>query len=122
MPIAIGGTVVVRVNGRSIAVMADVKHSFTDESRELARGVDGHTRVKFIPEVPFVEFKASDISDVDTEELAAAENVTVTLEKRNQKLGTLVAAYQVNQVETDDIDASFVLRFEGTEKAHETLG
>jgi len=109
------------MDGRSITVMGDIKHSFDEESKELRKGVDGHVNIKVIPEVPFIELKASDVDDVDVQDFSTAEDVTITIEKRNQKIGTLVNAHQVNQVEVDDIESTMVFRFEGTEKAHETL-
>ena len=118
----IGGTAVVRVGGKSVDVMGNIKHSFDLEEKEIRRGVDGHFNVKVTPVTPFIEIEVSDSSLLNVQELSDAENVSVTIEKRNGKLETLVDADQVNRVEVDDIESTFTLRFEGKAKPVETLG
>lgn len=118
----IGGTAVVRVGGASIDVMGNIKHSFDLEEKEIRRGVDGHSNIKVTPVTPFIEIEVSDSSLLDVQKLSSAEGVSVTVEKRNGKLLTLVDAHQVNRVEVDDIESTFTLRYEGTAKPVETLG
>jgi hypothetical protein len=76
-------------------------------------GADAVHGYKEVPQVPFIEGKITDSSDLDLAELCDVVDATVTLELANGKVIVLRDAWYAGEGTVDTDEGEIGVRFEG---------
>jgi len=115
------GTASFLFEGNVLNLVGDLTYSLAIESSELVKGMDSHVGEVATPQVPFVEGKFRDESDLDVLALQKLDNVAVQMQLRNGKSIIFPDCKQTSRVEQDGSDGTFTLRFESRGTPSEDL-
>ncbi len=109
----VAGTAFFSINGVQYSLRGNLKVSLGDVERESVVGMDAYHGVKETPAAPFMECDLTDRPEIDLNTLSELENVTITVNLINGKVGVLRNAYQMNKIELNAADGLYTVRFEG---------
>ena len=109
----VAGTAFFLVDGIRYSLKDNFTVALTEIERESVVGLDGFHGVKENIVPAFMECDITDREDLDIDALNRAEDVTVTAELNNGKVGVLRNAYQINQLELGVDEGELTARFEG---------
>ncbi|MEL6905734.1 MAG: phage tail tube protein [Planctomycetota bacterium] len=109
---AVGGRIVVRVNGSPIRCKGNFTYNLGRPMREAVVGTDEVHGFKETPQVAFIEGATTDAADLDLEALVTADDLTVTLDLANGKTIALFEAWFAGEGSVTTEEGEVALRFE----------
>lgn len=111
---ALAGTCTVTVDGMSVNVAGSFKYSVGEKERETLTGMSGVHGFKESYKAPYIEMTVRDSGSLSLADFAGYTDVTVAAYLVNGKTVIGQNMWLVGRVETDNNDATFTARFEGT--------
>ena len=111
----VAGTCFLKVNGEQYSLRGNLTISLGGFERESAVGLDQYHGIIEKPRASFIEADITDTDGLDIKTLENLNNVTVTVELINGKVGILRQATQINALELKAEDGTITIKFEGPE-------
>lgn len=109
----VGGRVFIKVDGVMHQAKGDFDYGIGEPKREAVVGSDRVHGFKTTEQVPYIEGKITDSSDLSLAALQSVENATVTLELANGKVIVLHEAWYAGEGKGNSGEGEIDFRFEG---------
>ena len=109
----VAGTCFLKVNGTQYSLKGNMTLSLGSVEKESVIGMDMYHGTMEKPRMSFIECDITDTADLNIKLLENLDNVTVTVELINGKVGVLHNAHQVKAVELKAATGELTVRFEG---------
>ena len=114
---AVGGTIIVRVNGQTMRAKGNWNYNLGLPKKEAIVGADSVHGYKTMPQVAFIEGATTDRGDLNLADLVNADDATVTLDLANGKTIGLFEAWFAGDGAGSTEEGEFAVRFESAQPA-----
>ena len=115
------GRIYLKIDGTLHDAKGAFSYNLGHDKRDAIVGSDGIHGYKETPQIPFIEGALTDRGDLDLQDLATQDNVTVTLELVNGKTIVLANAWFAGEASVTTEEAEISVRWESRTPAKESI-